>query len=337
MRSSFGEGAGASESRSDAVRALVLSSSELRLVDVLLPPHKSKRNDIDTTLFARLGVLEGRVSFKDLKGQEQGHSFNPPPRQGGSAGHSGLSMLIGDDAPPDESWRIHDVWRGPLFLPLSGVERNEEPGQRPELRLTGPGDSLRCIPEPTELGPELGDAIMLVLAEAVRHEDEDDDGLGADWTGVREALGIARRRATEDREVVEMTRLCTVWEVQRNWGKTWITPFMPAPLKKGGVEVQKAKWMDHGLMKPHPLLNPDISEAEWGASKEPPLVLPKIWKPKKDEDGVELKWEYVMGPDTSEKGYQYAGGFNAQSWIRHPRPVFDVVRRRKWQREYVAA
>mmetsp|Transcript_27798 Transcript_27798/g.64613 ORF Transcript_27798/g.64613 Transcript_27798/m.64613 type:complete len:169 (+) Transcript_27798:532-1038(+) len=115
-----------------------------------------------------------------------------------------------------------------------------------------------------------------------------------------------------------MVQTCVVWEVQRASMGSWKTPYMPT------LDTEhKHRWMDVGLKKRHQLLDP---EADLQSAQEPPIKMLSIWT-------TSEAWHWV-GEDADAEGWQYATSWESSVWRDSPRPLFDMVRRRRWEREY---
>jgi len=59
----------------------------------------------------------------------------------------------------------------------------------------------------------------------------------------------------------------------------------------------------------------------------PPIAMLPIWVPCEE-------WTCVRSEKTDRDGWQYGTDWNASAWRQVPRPLFDLVRRRKWKRRY---
>eukprot|EP00929_Paragymnodinium_shiwhaense_P012157 TRINITY_DN11886_c0_g2_i1.p1 TRINITY_DN11886_c0_g2~~TRINITY_DN11886_c0_g2_i1.p1 ORF type:complete len:2526 (-),score=630.12 TRINITY_DN11886_c0_g2_i1:184-7761(-) len=140
-----------------------------------------------------------------------------------------------------------------------------------------------------------------------------------DWTAALRAALSEARMACMRSHALDMNTVCIVWEVQR-WSPddTWIAPYLP------NEPEQQSRWMDLALLKRHPLLDP---EEDWLEVNEPPIVMSPVWVPIED-------WRLLTMDDTDEHGWQYGTGWTAATWRKTPRKVFDLCRRRMWQREY---
>jgi len=146
-----------------------------------------------------------------------------------------------------------------------------------------------------------------------------------DWTeSLRIALSQARTSAAESRTGV--TRICSVWEVHRSlFGGGWGRPAM-----FGADNEQANIWMDEDLQRRHPLLDPskDWTKAPLHQPPSEALIMLPMWKSEGD-------WKVIVKDGVTDKdGWQYGTYWGSIAWSKAPRPVFDVVRRRQWQKEY---
>lgn len=150
--------------------------------------------------------------------------------------------------------------------------------------------------------------------------------ISGDWTsGMRAALSRARSAAMTGAPA-ENLQTCIVWEVARKRDKGWICPFWPTELE------QQQRWMDDGLYRRHPLLDPTV---DYQHAEEPPIVMLPIWVPT-------TPWRkdiQALAGVTDSDGWQYGTSWRQTGeWRTYPRPmvgrVFDQVRRRRWLRCY---
>ncbi|CAK0808004.1 unnamed protein product, partial [Prorocentrum cordatum] len=146
---------------------------------------------------------------------------------------------------------------------------------------------------------------------------------GDDWTErLRRAMSLARSSATAQGGApswADSGQLCAVLEVERRAvAGGWRVPYLKTDAE------QRHRWMDAGLQRKHPLLDP---QQDWQTAREPPIVMSSIWQPVGG-------WRLVTDERTDAEGWRYGPGWSSGSWRPSPRPVLDSVRQRRWERQY---
>lgn len=209
-----------------------------------------------------------------------------------------------------------------LKLPLAHVEQREPraKGLLPEIVVhTGSIAGSLALSLPQELGIDVHEALF----KALDHLTLPLPCIANNWavnvlTSLSNARGALRSTAA-----AEGVQVCVVWEVQRaviSAGAVtqWRRPFLPTDLQ------QRHRWMDIDLLTKHPLLDPHV---DWHSAVEPPVLMLTIWRPAG-------QWQIVTDSETDREGWQYAPGWNSRTWHASPRPLFDGVRRRRWERRF---
>ncbi|CAK0876307.1 unnamed protein product, partial [Prorocentrum cordatum] len=219
--------------------------------------------------------------------------------------------------------------RGSATLPLLRIEFKEPaayPGAGPRLLVRG-GQSTLDVPAPRALGGDVASALLEALANVSAEGGCTEASAAAlsdgdDWTEkLRRALSLARSLAVAQgaKTWAESRQICAVLEVQRRSATGgWCAPYLPTDAE------QKHRWVDGGLQRKHPLLDP---QRDWQAAQEPPVVMSSIWQPVGG-------WRVVTDERTDAEGWSYSPGWSSGSWRPSPRPVLDSVRRRRWERQY---
>jgi len=150
------------------------------------------------------------------------------------------------------------------------------------------------------------------------------NALEEDWAAeMRVAIARARRTARSV-PLEELSQTCLVWEVQRSQlalgaDSTWQRPWLPTDSE------QKHGWMDKDLQRRHPQLDTEVSNSD--EAQEPPVAMLPIWT-------ATGNWRVTVNENTDRDGWQYGTDWNTSAWRPVPRPLFDLVRRRKWERRY---
>lgn len=315
-----------------------------RLPRLFVGPLKAtvEFSDIDAWIVS-VGKIETPVeALMPLRVVEAPHCCSPDGTNETAEAKTDLSVLVLGSAEvylmtitafqsdPQRSERISDKmstsfrqaegvvqWRS--GLPLRSVSWNMcENGAKPGLLIrgcctrTGQGNEY-IFPAPWDFGAEVVEALFTVLSKATR-------AVQGDWTHhLRQALQNARHKL----DTKEQVSLCEVYEVQRakiasGTASEWVTPFLPHESE------QQYRWLDRHLHQRHPLLD-DATDV--GQAKVPPIVMLPIWKPTEE-------WKVIRSQHTDMDGWQYAPAWGCPVWRTSPRSLFDMVRRRQWQREY---
>lgn len=215
------------------------------------------------------------------------------------------------------------VWGCRFPLQDIGWEDGLEPGVNPKIALTAGAMSAGAsatdfvLPVPWELGNSLAKVLYDVLATSRQP-------VRGDWTStLRQELARIRQRAMQVDSVGQGVEKVVVWEVERvevaigNQSR-WRTPYLPTESE------QRLRWMDKGLLRRHPLLDPTVNASE---ASIPPVAMISMWAPAGD-------WKTVINQNTDAEGWQYGISWRTAAWHSRPRPLFDTVRRRKWIRHY---
>jgi len=153
----------------------------------------------------------------------------------------------------------------------------------------------------------------------------------ANWGSLRAAIceeHVSRQKASDGldgslqrTDAGELT--LEVFEVER-WmfmSSEWQTPCLPTE------DQLKWRWVDsHGNRHPH-LPNPRLlNRKECAARRRPPCELDAIFTPIGE-------WTIETGAGTDEDGWSYGLSWKSSTWDKKP-GLFDVFRKRKWQRTY---
>lgn len=214
------------------------------------------------------------------------------------------------DVPVNESGSRVVQWRS--SLPLRCVEWQQScEGKAPQILIEGDRDASRLVlPVPWEFGRDLVEDLFKVLSTAT-HPVE------GDWASALRAAMARARHESLGVDPNDIVHTCEVWEVERlGVDLKWQLAYLPTDTE------QKSRWMNEGLLAKHPLCT-----GENLTSVDEAIRMLPIW-------AATGPWEIVRGPLHDEEGWQYGTQWGSTAWGRKPRPLFDLVRRRKWQRKY---
>ncbi|CAJ1419572.1 unnamed protein product [Effrenium voratum] len=196
-------------------------------------------------------------------------------------------------------------------------------GGKPDLLLelrSNQRPAVHSIRMPWSVCPELPRALCAVLCSA------NAPGAAKKVEILQFTLTSARRQFQGDELSNQAVVQEECWEVQRaafaaGSNSGWQRPFLPTEPE------QQETWLAEGLKKRHPLLDP-LRHSNDHRRRGPPMQQMRLWQPK----GA---WQLDNGAHTDEDGWQYASNWSSFDWRINPRPLFDVVRRRKWTIDYV--